>query len=97
MHDGGAAAVHIFKAYFDSLLGPQFRYEILDSTAYCGADDTVVTEAIQRSQDEPRDVVLYSPGVEAPRLPELEPQRQGEDDNIWILGLIATVIGESSP
>ena len=99
VHNGAAAAVHIFKAYFDSLLGPQFRYEVLGSTAYCGAKNKALPEAIQRSHDEPLELMLYSrdPPVEEAAVPELAPQLGGEggNDDLW-MGGIAAAIGRAS-
>lgn len=57
---GAAAAVHIFTATFDSLIGPQFRYEIFNSTAYCGENDAVVGEAFQRATSNSPDVITNS-------------------------------------
>lgn len=94
MHNGADAAVHIFQANFDSLLGPQFRYEIVDSTAYCGSREAAVPEAVRRSEDEPKEILLYSPQAEQ-TAPEVAPQRKdgdgGGDDDVWVFGLIAAI------
>lgn len=93
---GSAAAVHIFKGYFDSLLGPEFRFEISDSTAYCGRKDIVVPEAQRLSIEEPQEVRLYSQGVTVPPLSPTPPGIGGggggnDDDNVWVFALIAAI------
>ena len=62
---GSDAAVHIFQAYFDSLLGPQFRYEISNSTAYCGAQGDAVVEADRSAGAGPTGLVLHSADVDS--------------------------------
>lgn len=57
---GSSAAVHIFSSAFDSLLGPQFRYEIYDSTAYCGTAADVVPSAQQLATANGPDVIADS-------------------------------------
>eukprot|EP00892_Ulva_mutabilis_P005445 jgi/Ulvmu1/3272/UM151_0020.1 len=91
---GNTAAVHIFKANFDSLLGPQFRYEIFNSTAYCGEKAEAVPEAVQLANNDAPHLVLYSPDV--PRAPPNIPADSGggggdDDDDVWVFALIATI------
>lgn len=69
VEDGSSAAVHIFTAYFDSLLGPQIRYEVSNSTAYCGskaAARAAIAEAVQRSSDEALAVIMHSKDLAPP-------------------------------
>lgn len=92
---GSSAAVHIVKANFDSLLGHQFRYEINNSTAYCGTNANVVPEAVRLSNEAPAEILLYSEGVTVPP-PKPPPSEStggggGDDDNVWVFALIAAI------
>eukprot|EP00892_Ulva_mutabilis_P008492 jgi/Ulvmu1/6014/UM026_0142.1 len=74
VQSGASAAVHIFSSSFDSLLGPQFRYEITDSTAYCGDAAAVVPSAQQLAVANGPDVITESSltnngGNVAPQVP----------------------------
>lgn len=89
---GTSAAVHIFASAFDSLLGPQFRYEISESTAYCGSPDDVVPSAVQLATSNGPDVVVDSAIANsnsnlAPRTPAGPTGNSAMEDREAVLGL----------
>lgn len=98
--NANGSAVYIFLAAFDSLKGPQFRYEVTDSTMYCKSMNASVPDAIQAANEFGPDVVLYSLDVSSQSSgldksledsQGVEGSNGGSDSKLWAFGVVAGV------
>eukprot|EP00892_Ulva_mutabilis_P011203 jgi/Ulvmu1/8455/UM043_0035.1 len=95
VENASGSAVYIFLTAFDSLAGPQYRYEITESTMYCKDADAAVPEAVRVAQEAGPEIRLYSEDVniepEQPNQQVQTDQSGSSDSKLWAFGVVAGV------
>lgn len=95
--NANGTAVYVFLLAFDSLSGPQIRFEFTDSTMYCKSMEAAVPDAIVAAEQFGPEVRMYSAAAstaaDAPVAPGVLEAGgdEGSDSKLWAFGVVAGV------